>query len=76
MEDIEEQNLPVPKRDMMPVSVEEQIICFADKFFSKDSDFLLTEKPLERIRKSIAKFGEEKLRQFDKWLKMFGVDTH
>ena len=76
LEDIEEQNLPVPKSDMMPVSVEEQIICFADKFFSKDSDFLLTEKPLERIRKSIAKFGEEKLRQFDKWLKMFGVDTH
>lgn len=29
---IEEQNLPVPHRDMRPVSWEEQIICFADKF--------------------------------------------
>lgn len=70
--DIEEQNLPVPKRDMMPVSVEEQIICFADKFFSKDSEFLLTEKPEERVKKGIAKFGEDKLRKFDEWLKLFG----
>ena len=72
VKDIEEKHLPVPKRDMIPVSIEEQIICFADKFFSKDSDFLLKEKPLERVRNSIAKFGEEKLRKFDDWLKVFG----
>lgn len=72
VKDIEEKNLPVPKRDMIPVSIEEQIICFADKFFSKDSDFLLKEKPLERVRNSIAKFGEEKLRKFDDWLMTFG----
>lgn len=72
LEDIEEKELPLPKRDMIPLSVEEQIICFADKFFSKDSDFLLKEKPLERVRKGVAKFGEEKLRQFDEWMKLFG----
>ena len=72
VKDIEEKHLPVPIRDMMPTSIEEQIICFADKFFSKDSDFLLKEKPLERVRNSIAKFGEEKLRKFDDWLKVFG----
>ena len=72
MKDIEEQNLPVPKRDMVPVTIEEQIICFSDKFFSKDYEFLLQEKPLERVRKVIARFGEEKLRQFDEWLKIFG----
>ena len=38
-EDIEERGLPVPKRDMIPISIEEQIICFADKFFSKDEEF-------------------------------------
>ncbi|KAA5400559.1 HDIG domain-containing protein, partial [Phocaeicola dorei] len=32
---IEERNLPVPHRDMRPVSLAEQLICFADKFFSK-----------------------------------------
>lgn len=29
------QNLPVPHREMLPVSMEEQVICFADKFYSK-----------------------------------------
>jgi uncharacterized protein len=70
--DVEEKSLPVPKRDMIPLSIEEQIICFADKFFSKDEEFLSEEKPLDRVRKGIAKFGDEKLRKFDDWLKMFG----
>jgi uncharacterized protein len=70
--DIEQHNLPVPARDMMPVSIEEQIICFADKFFSKGSEFLLKEKPLSKVRESIAKFGQEKLDRFDGWLKRFG----
>ena len=30
-----EQDLPVPHREMLPISLEEQVICFADKFFSK-----------------------------------------
>jgi uncharacterized protein len=72
LEDIEEKELPLPKRDMIPLSVEEQIICFADKFFSKNSDFLLKEKLLERVRKGISKYGKEKLRQFDEWMKLFG----
>ncbi|MEW6067341.1 MAG: HD domain-containing protein [Nitrospirota bacterium] len=72
-EEIGIKKLPLPKRDMLPLSIEEQIICFADKFFSKDSDFLLKEKPLERVRKGISKFGEDKLRKFDEWLKIFGI---
>ena len=59
-------------RDMMPVSIEEQIVCFADKFYSKDADFLDKEKPLETVRKGIARFGEDKLLRFDEWVKMFG----
>lgn len=35
LDDIIAQNLPVPHRDMLPVSMEEQVICFADKFYSK-----------------------------------------
>ena len=35
LNDIVAQNLPVPHRDMLPVSMEEQVICFADKFYSK-----------------------------------------
>ncbi len=66
---IAEQNLPVPHRDMRPVSWEEQIICFADKFYSKTH--LDKEKSPEKIRKSLEKFGEETVRQFDAWYKLF-----
>lgn len=73
LEDIVQRNLLLPQRDMVPLTLEEQIICFADKFFSKDTEFLLKEKPIERVRKGIAKFGEEKLRRFDEWWKIFGT---
>jgi len=69
--DIEKNNFPIPKRDMMPKTIEEQIICFADKFFSKDND-PLKEKPIQKIREFIGKFGEDKLRQFDEWVRIFG----
>ncbi len=72
VEDIERQKLPVPMREMVPVTLEEQIICFADKFFSKDNDNLLDEKPVWKIREIIAGFGEDKLKRFDEWLKRFG----
>ena len=32
LQSIIEQDLPIPHRDMVPVSMEEQVICFADKF--------------------------------------------
>jgi uncharacterized protein len=54
---------------MQPVSIEEQIICFADKFFSKTR--LNTEKTVEQARRSLEKFGTEGLIKFDKWCAMF-----
>ena len=71
IKDIIERNLPVPKRDMFPLSIEEQIICFADKFFSKNPEFLIKEKPLELIRKRIARYGKDKLKKFNEWVKIF-----
>lgn len=35
IEDIKKKSLPLPLRDMVPESLEEKIICVADKFFSK-----------------------------------------
>lgn len=68
--DIEENSLPLPKKDMLPITIEEQIICFADKFFSKDND-PLKEKPIQKIREFIEKFGEDKLKRFDEWARLF-----
>ncbi|MBQ3190330.1 MAG: HD domain-containing protein [Bacteroides sp] len=64
-----EQNLPVPHREMVPVSLEEQVICFADKFFSKTH--LDREKTVEKALKSIAKFGDEGTERFNAWLERF-----
>lgn len=69
LKDIEKQNLPVPHRELMPISIEEQIICYADKFYSKTK--LENEKSFEAARRSIAKFGEESASRFDKWAEMF-----
>lgn len=69
LQQIVEQELPLPHRDMQPVSIEEQIICFADKFFSKTR--LNTEKTVEQARRSLEKFGTEGLIKFDKWCAMF-----
>ena len=69
LQQIIEQGLPLPHRDMQPVSIEEQIICFADKFFSKTR--LDTEKTVEQARRSLEKFGTEGLKKFDAWCGMF-----
>lgn len=63
------QNLPVPHREMLPVSLEEQVICFADKFYSKTH--LGEERNVKQARSKLEKYGEETLARFDKWAKMF-----
>ena len=47
LEGIIAQDLPVPHREMVPVSLEEQVICFADKFLFKNS-FWKKEKSVEK----------------------------
>jgi len=69
-EEIIANKLPLPLRDYMPVSVEEQIICFADKFFSKSGD-LYREKPVNEVRKLVQKFGEKNVVRFNEWCEIF-----
>ena len=69
LEEIKRQGLPIPHRDMLPVSTEEQVICFADKFFSKTK--LDKEKSVEKALKSLSRFGNEGVVRFEHWCKMF-----
>ena len=64
-------NLPLPLRDYVPLSIEEQIICFADTFFSK-SNGLTKEKSIDEVRNSVKRFGENHLVRFEEWCEMFG----
>jgi len=68
-EDIVQQQLPLPVQDYLPISLEEQLICFADKFFSKTK--LTEEKTVEQARNSLLKFSDDGLLRFDRWCEMF-----
>lgn len=68
--DIDEQHLPLPRRDMVPVSVEERLVCYADKFFSKTRP--TEQKTLEQARRSLAKFGDATLQRFEALVREFG----
>jgi len=70
-EEIKINNLPLPQRDMVPISIEEQIICFADKFFSKNGEMDGCEKSLEDILKMLRRYGPEKVIRFQKWMQLF-----
>lgn len=69
LEQIVQNELPIPHRELVPVTLEEQLICFADKFFSKTH--LDREKSVEKARKSIEKHGTEGLGRFDHWCEIF-----
>jgi uncharacterized protein len=73
LQDIFEKRLPLPKRDLLPISKEEKIICIADKFFSKLQSNLGKEKELTEVRNSIKKYGANKLEIFDSLLVEFKV---
>ncbi len=70
-EDVRKRKLPLPGRDMMPVSLEERIICYADKFFSKNGCRAGTEKPVAEVLRSIAPYGRDKVATFRSWLQLF-----
>ena len=73
VQDITEQSLPLPLRDMQPVSLEEEIICYADKWYSKSPHKLWKPYTLEEIIASIRKYprAEERVRIFTDWHQRF-----
>lgn len=71
IDDIHSNRFPLPLRDMRPQSLEEQIICFADKFYSKDETTLTVAREVPKVRDMVVRYGQDKLRQFDEWLVLF-----
>ena len=57
IEQVEREELPIPERDYCPQSLEEKIICYADKFYSKSH--LGEEVDLAKIKYNIWKYGHE-----------------
>ena len=70
-EQILAQNLPLPPRDIKPTTIEEEIISFADLFFSKNPEKLWRERTLKKVRENVAKRGKEQSATLEDWIKRF-----
>jgi len=70
-ENIKQQKLPLPQRQMLPITIEEQIICYADKFFSKNDGVAGSEKTVADILKTLERYGKDKVLRFQKWVEIF-----
>ena len=68
-EQIERQQLPLPLQDFVPETLEEQIVCYADKFYSKSHpDRVLT---VAQAAESLERFGAEGVNKFLDWATRF-----
>jgi uncharacterized protein len=70
-EDVTAEGLPLPKRDMVPVTLEEKIVCFADKFFTKRPGASAKEMTIDEAREDVARYRKGDAR-FQEWLELFG----
>ena len=73
-QDVLAQGLPLPLPDdqsepYMPETLEEQVVCYADKFFSKTK--LNREKTLAEAERSLMKFGAGGVERFRRWAALF-----
>lgn len=69
-ETIQETGLSVPLHDYLPETMEEQVICYADKFYSK-SHINLSRTPEQTIQ-SLEKWGKHCVSRFLEWHELFG----
>ena len=62
---------PLPHRDMVPITLEEKLVCYADKFYSKNRN-LTEEKDIKIVRSKLAKFEDASVERFDQYHALFG----
>lgn len=68
--DIVAQDLPLPHRDMLPETLEEKLVCYADNFFSKSRPDV--QRTMAQVRNSIARFGDDNIKRFNALVELFG----
>jgi uncharacterized protein len=72
IDDVDRLGLPIPRREMQPITIEEKIICFADKFYSKAGGKAGRERSADDVRRSAGKYGKQYIERFEEMLKIFG----
>lgn len=64
-----EQDLPLPRKDYLPETLLEKLICYADKFYSKSGS--MKKKDPERVRASLAAKSQAAAQRFDSLRNLF-----
>ena len=62
--------IPLPSADYSPQTLEEQVVCYADKFYSKSHPE--RERTVSQTAKSLEKFGATSVEKFMDWERRFG----
>ena len=66
-QEVIDHGLPLPARDMLPVTMEEKIICYADKFYSKNGGKARRKKSLVSVLDELDNYGSEQVGRFLEW---------
>lgn len=70
-EEIRHQRLPLPRRDMIPQRIEEVIVAYADKFFSKANEAAGKKSPAA-VLNELARYGDGPVTRFRSWMVLIG----
>ncbi|MCM1521179.1 MAG: HD domain-containing protein [Muribaculaceae bacterium] len=69
-EEVIRQGLPLPVADYMPQTLLERLVCYADKFYSKNGD--MKRKPLDKVIASMQRISPASTQRFLQLGKEFG----
>ncbi|MBU1344077.1 MAG: HD domain-containing protein [Proteobacteria bacterium] len=72
-ENIRSNNLPLPQRDMVPISIEEKIICVADKYHSKNPKNAAKKTTTLQIIEDLGKIDQDHAKRFSIWAEEFKI---
>jgi uncharacterized protein len=64
-------NLPLPHRDLVPQTLEQKIICCADKFFSKTGPARHRPRTVDEILTDLTAIDPEHALRFSRWAEEF-----
>ncbi|WP_291348933.1 HD domain-containing protein [Desulfobacula sp.] len=72
-ENIISSSLPLPQRDMVPISIEEKIICIADKYHSKNPKHADKKITTIQIIEELEKINKDHAQRFSAWAEEFNL---
>lgn len=69
--EIKRKKLPLPQRDMLCETVEENIISYADLYFSKNPTNIWKKKSKSQVLEKVKSYGKRQEKLYAKWVKEF-----